>query len=299
MKLIKTLLLLVMLLNLNAFAYDARLNSYPDAKSYYDNAIKGDATAAFNLGYVYQTKLEDSSKAIEWYKKAYGMGDEEVSSDTASNLGRLYKDLKQYKKAEIWYKKSIAKGNLKAAYNLAYMYDESLHLPKQAITLYKKAYKMGQIGAANSIGMTYELKLKNYPKAIEWYKKAFKQGDNSAGNNLGYLYQYTLKNMKNAKLWYKKAIQSNNSKSIVNLANLDYHQGNKLLATAYILSLINNGHTKQQVLKYIKNKFKITDKATIKKAYQLQKTLDIPKHYYDRELEEANSTSHTRYRGRR
>jgi len=266
MNMIKTLLLLLMFLNLNAFAYDARLNSYPDAKAYYDNAIKGDATAAFNLGYVYQTRLEDNNKAIEWYKKAYGMGDEKVSSDTASNLGRLYKDLKQYKKAEEWYKKSIAKGNLKAAYNLAYMYDEALHLPKQAITLYKKAYEMGQLGAANSIGLVYKNQLKNYPKAIKWLKIAAKQGDKNAINSLGGTYYHNLKD---------------NTK-----------------AAAYILAMANYGYSKKQVIKFLTKNWKI-DQATIKKAYQLQKTLDIPKHYYDRELEEANSTSHTTHRGRR
>ena len=286
MKTLKHLLILITLAHLSLFAYDARLKSYPDAKAYYENAVKGDATAAFNLGYLYQTRFKDDQQAILWYKKAYESGDEELASDTASNLGRLYKDLKKYKEAEKWYKKAIEKGNLRAAYNLAYMYDEALHLPKQAIELYKQAYHMGQIGAANSIGMVYELKLKNYPEAIEWYKKAYNQGDTSGANNLGYLYQHTLKDIKNAEVWYKNAARKGNEKAIVNLANLYNKNNNRTLAAAYILSLINNGgHTKQQVLKYIKKKFNINNQQTLHQAYRLQKTLDIPKHYYDPEFE--------------
>jgi TPR repeat protein len=157
---------------------------------------------------------------------------------------------------------------------------------------------MGQIGAANSIGMTYELKLKEYPKAIEWYKKAYSQGDINGAYNLGYYYDVTKHDFPNAIIWYKKAAKKGNGKAINNLAIVYHKLKDNTKAAAYILVMANYGYSKKQVMSFLTKNWKI-DKATIKKAYQLQKTLDIPKHYYDREFEETNSTSHATQHGRR
>jgi len=61
-------------------------------------------------------------------------------------------------------------------------------------------------------------------------------------------------------------------------------QSKNIKAGAYALALINNGFSKKDILGYLSD-WNLTDE-DIKKAYQLQKTLDIPKHYYDSELED-------------
>jgi len=67
--------------------------------------------------------------------------------------------------------------------------------------------------------------------------------------------------------------------SIKNLAryyNLEKHD--KVLGGAYFIALIDIKYPKQKVLTYLKTKWKLTD-GELKKAYKLQQTLDIPKHY--------------------
>ena len=285
MKTLKHLLILITLAHLSLFAYDARLKSYPDAKAYYENAVKGDATAAFNLAVTYHKRFNDAAKAIYWYKKAYEIGNTNIAKDAANDLGFLEdRTLKNHKEAEKWYKKAIAKGSKAAAYNLAYMYDEALHLPKQAIELYKQAYHMGQIGAANSIGLVYKNQLKNYPEALKWYKKAYEQGDMSGAFNIGYYYDVVEHDFPKAITWYKKAAKKGYKNAILNLAYVYKDKEEKILGAAYLINLIAYKHSKTNVFNTLTKKWHLTDKE-IKQAYRLQKTLDIPKHYFDPKLE--------------
>ncbi|PCI25952.1 MAG: hypothetical protein COB67_10480 [SAR324 cluster bacterium] len=52
-----------------------------------------------------------------------------------------------------------------------------------------------------------------------------------------------------------------------------------------MMGMIGYPYTKERVLSLLRNDWKIDEKI-LKKAYQLQKTLDIPKHYYDKEFED-------------
>jgi uncharacterized protein len=117
--------------------WDSRLsNIEPDTGKWFQLA-DDDERAAFNIGNTYSIKIKDYKKAIEWYlysdsiktinqnlvnmgitfedikdydnaikyyKKAYTNNDKEV----ANGLGLVYKNyLKDYKNAEIWFKKAI------------------------------------------------------------------------------------------------------------------------------------------------------------------------------------------------
>ena len=193
--------------------------------------------------------------------------------------------LLRYPEAIEWAKDADTNGE--SAYNIGVLYQQILHDNAKAIEWYKKAYRMDDVGAAGdaciNLGNIYK-KQQRYDDAIFYYKKAYNLGNTSAANGLGYLYHYTYKDLQEAKIWYKKAIKSNNIKAIGNLAKL-YHQQNKNeLGAAYLISLIDNGYSKTKVIKYLKTKWHLTDKE-IKQAYRLQKTLDIPKHYYDPEFE--------------
>lgn len=98
-------------------------------------------------------------------------------------------------------------------------------------------------------------------------------------NNLGYLYEYSLKDIDEAKLWYEKGSEGGNINANKNLGRYYfYHGNNKLMAGAYFLTLIDNKYSKKKVLTYLTDKWHLTNEE-IKKAYKLQLTLDIPKHY--------------------
>jgi TPR repeat protein len=86
---LKRLLLFALLLVGTINAFDARLNNYPEARTYYDKATKEhDSRSAFRLALFYEDKLYDNNQAIQWYEKAYSMG----SRGAPYNLGVLYQD---------------------------------------------------------------------------------------------------------------------------------------------------------------------------------------------------------------
>ena len=201
-----------------------------------------DQSAAFDLALFYQKDLKDKDKAIEWYKKSYNLG----SGAAAYNLGNIYNNSKNYQDAITWYKKAYEKDNISsAALNLGLLYKGQFKDYGKAKRWYKKAYEAGNMGGANGLGTLYYTKLKDEEKAIYWYKEAAKKGHRNAINNLGRVYRA---------------------------------KGDNITATAYILEMAYYDNAKKQVLDFLKNDWKI-DRETLKKAYKLQLTLDIPKHY--------------------
>ncbi len=271
---LKKALLTFLLLIATLFATDARLQNYPDAVQWEQAATQGDADAMYNLGYIYQTKIEDFDKAIYWYEKAY---EKDRGSDAANNIGYLYKEQKKYNEAIQWYEKAIDKNHALSCYNLAYLYDEILKKPGQAISYYEKAYKLGNKSAPLSLGIIYKNNYQDYDKAIEWYEKAYTMGHMGGANGLGYLYEHNLNDDTNAEIWYKKAAAGNDTKALGNLAKFYKKKGDLIQAGAYALALIDNGFTKEKIFSYLKQWNLSQDQ--IKQAYELQKTLDIPKHY--------------------
>ena len=249
----KKILLILVLLTATLFAEinDPRLLRYPEARQWSKDADTN-GESAYNIGVLYREVIKDNEKAIEWYKKAYKMNNEDASINSTINIAAIFIDLKKYEEAEKWYKKGIAKGSPEANFGLGLLY-KKLHRYRDAIFYYKKAYKLGSVDAATSLGYLFSKKLKEKNKAIEWYKKGVKNGDKDAIENLSYVY---------------------------------HDKKDNITATAYVLASIEYGYGKKETFDYLKNDWKI-DQATIKKAYQLQKTLDIPKHYYDPELEET------------
>ncbi|PCI26298.1 MAG: hypothetical protein COB67_10205 [SAR324 cluster bacterium] len=195
--------------------------------------------------------------------------------------------LLRYPEAKQWSKDADTNGE--SAYNIGVLYQQTIKDNKKAIEWYKKAYKMDDEGASIdaliNLGNIYK-KLHQYNDAIFYYKKAYERHSMDAANGLGYLYDVILKDTEQGIKWYEKSASNGNSKAINNLGKTYHELNNNTKASAYILAMVNYGYTKQEVFNFLRNDWKI-DQATIKKAYQLQKTLDIPKHYYDKDLEDT------------
>lgn len=262
---IKNICLILLLLTAALFAEtDRRLNHYPKALEWLQDADTN-GESAYNIGVLYHQEIKDNDKAIEWYKKAYHMNDTGSAQSAANNLGFIYSQTKKYKDAIKWYNVAIDMADNEAAQNLALLYSKKLHQYQDAIFYYKKSYSMGNIKGAHSLGYLYNEKLKQPKKAILWYKKAAKDGYADSIDNLSLYY----------------------------LNKKDYITG-----TAYVIASIEYGYEKQETFEYLRNDWKI-DEDTIKQAYQLQKTLDIPKHYYDPEFEDDTGSSSKNKTGRR
>ncbi len=148
---------------------------------------------------------------------------------------------------------------------------------------YKEALKWAKISfeeeeskeVAFNIGFAYE-ELKDYDNAIKWYKKSFEMGETDGGVKLGLLYKKQ-KDIDNAIKWYKKAIQKGHIDARKNLGLLYHQQNDNLNSATYMIGMIGHPYTKERVLGLLRDDWKI-DEATIKKAYELQKTL-VPNPY--------------------
>lgn len=86
-----------------------------------------------------------------------------------------------------------------------------------------------------------------------------------------------LKNEEKGIHWYEKGAQGGSFDAINNLGRTYRAKGDNIKASAYILALAYYDG-KEGILDFLKNDWKI-DRATLEKAYKLQQTLDIPKHY--------------------
>ncbi|WP_428746093.1 tetratricopeptide repeat protein, partial [Sulfurimonas sp.] len=216
--------------------YDPRLSIDQRALEWWNHAGT-DSASAFNIGLLYDIRIKDYKKAELWYKQAINVDPKNI--DALINLGGLYDDLNNHKKAEYWYQKALKlePDNPTGLFNLALLYKAKLNNPKLAIKYYKKAFKTGKIDAANNLGYLYDTVLNDTQNAKEWYVKAIKGKSLDAIKNLGRLYHYKL------------------------------HDDVK--AAEYFIALIDNKYPKKKVITYLKTKWELSDK-TIKQGYEAQ-----------------------------
>lgn len=219
----------------------------------------------------------DDKRALYWCKKAMSIGNASEVKEATFNIARLYYKKGQYKKAIVTFK-SVQDMEY-AVQNIAYIYEVIKDYPN-AIKWYKKAWEKGYKDVGGDLGLLYE-KTKAYPKALKWYKKAFDKGNLESGYSLVSLYK-KLNETDNAIIWYKKLfeVESNESYKIeilYKIAFLYHKKGDDLTAAAYYIAPIDIRYVKKDALTFLKSTWKINE-ATIKKAYELQKTL-VPNPY--------------------
>lgn len=170
-----------------------------------------------------------------------------------------------------------AKAKAQVAFEQANTYAKQGNYAK-ALEYLKTSYEYEPAdGTTYNIALMYD-KLQNYESAIQWYEKAFTMGKTNGGVNLGLLYEEKLKDIPNALKWYEKAIKKGNFGAYDNIS-LIYHDIKKdnLTASAYYIATIDKSYTKKEILDFLRDDWKI-DEDTLKKAYELQKTL-VPNPY--------------------
>ncbi|WP_345980435.1 tetratricopeptide repeat protein [Sulfurimonas sp. HSL3-2] len=152
--------------NLTIPPYDNRLDKYPNTTEWYNHADI-DSASAFNIGLLYDTKINDNKLAEIWYKKALFLDPNNI--DALINLGVLCDDTKRYDDAIRWYKQAYSRTNNKdAANNLGLIYDHKKKY-KLANLWYIKAIKKESLEAIKNLGRLYHYKLNDDVKAAEYF----------------------------------------------------------------------------------------------------------------------------------
>jgi len=172
-------------------------------------------------------------RAVEWYRKAVGLGD----ASAMSELGWRYENGKGVpqddKKAVEWYQKAARLGDASAMRRLGDMYEEGRGVSnsdKKAVKWYRKAAGLGDASAMSELGWRYE-NGKGVPQddkmALEWYRKAVALGNSRAMGRLGFMYSNArgvpLNDIK-AVEWYRKAVELGDA-SAMRLLGWMYEEG--------------------------------------------------------------------------
>jgi TPR repeat protein len=99
-------------------------------------AERGDAIAQLNLGYFFDCGIaveQDETKALYWYRRAYLKGD----PCGANNIGTIYRDRGELRRAAGWFLRAIKGGDDGSALTLAQMYLAADVYPDRALKYLK------------------------------------------------------------------------------------------------------------------------------------------------------------------
>ena len=95
-------------------------------------AKAGDKSCQLNLGYLYDTGKgvrRNRSAALYWYKRAYRQRD----APAATNIGTVWRDEGQHKRALSWFRKAVKLGDDEAHLEIAKLYLQNEDDPAKAI----------------------------------------------------------------------------------------------------------------------------------------------------------------------
>jgi len=200
-----------------------------EARKFYDEAIKGNATAQTNLGYMYVTGKgvsQDFSQALYWYRKAI----EQNEPYAQTNLGAMYRDgqgvSQDFNQALFWFRKAAEQNQANAQTNLGYMYETGKGVSQdfsQALYWYRKAAEQNEPYAQTNLGDKYrdgQGVSQDFSQAVLWYRKAAEQNQSVAQNNLGVMYRDgkgVSQDFGQALYWYRKAAEQNQANAQTNL----------------------------------------------------------------------------------
>ncbi len=146
-------------------------------------AEKGDACCMCQLADSYfegSMGLEkDIDQAMEWYQKAYYLGDMRIQPEVTCGIGRCYEEKGEYRNARKWYRDSYSYGYAPAAncYALTYLNGHgATKNKKNALRWFQEAYDLsyGEEGSAQGLaawGISTILKSQGKAEEAEKYKE--------------------------------------------------------------------------------------------------------------------------------
>ena len=197
---------------------------------------EADGVKEWGLGIVLE-KAGRISKAVEYYKLAIAKGDVKA----IFNLALCYEREGKENEAKKYYKKAIDKGDVNAIFNLAMLYEHKEQV-KEAEEYFKLAIGKGDVNAINNLAVLYDKGGKG-KEAEEYYKLAIKKGDVDAIFNLALFYKDKGKGNE-VKKYYKLAMEKGHVNAINNLGVLYAKAGKEEEAEECYKLAIEKGHVK-------------------------------------------------------
>jgi len=180
----------------------------------------------------------DIEEALHWWKTAWAQG----SWDAAFNLGKLYSDQRQWKKAIKWFERAVRAGDPDGLVEIARIHfryggdrDAGLSLLKQALAAKENLTSAArnqaerlfeQENARTSLELLYAKadwldQTGRYAKAFELFLEGARQGDSKAqvrvADYLSSGRKSVPRNSAQAIVWYQQAHQQNNPLAAINL----------------------------------------------------------------------------------
>ncbi len=173
-------------------------------------AAEGNARAINMVGLNYE-KLNNTSLALEWYRKSMKLG----YGNAFSNLGSLLINLKQNKEGVAILKAGVAQNHPESINRLALYYSDSGN-NEQSKKLYLQAAQLGNAMSMYNYAFLLQEEGKN-TDALKWYLKSAEAGYTEALNSVGYLYEQEA-DWVNARKYYEKSAEADDPFGIYNLA---------------------------------------------------------------------------------
>jgi len=213
----------------------AEKNNVEEAEKLLLNSISNSDKCKYiyaELGYIFRKK--NKSKSIEYLLEAKERGD----INAINNLGILYEEEEEIKKAEKYYLEAIEKGDINALYNLGLLYVD-INQKGKAEKYYLEAIEAGNVSALNNLGVLYS-EINEKEKAEQYYLEAIEKGDINSFNNLAVLYKEGGE-IEKAEQYYLEAIEKGHVSALSNLGALYADIYEKEKAEQYYLEAIEKG----------------------------------------------------------
>lgn len=151
-------------------------------------AEKGNAKAQVKLGNILSSHIEDITGAVKWFEKAAEQND----SEGYLGLGRLYRNKKEYYKAQKYLRLAADAGNGYAQLDLGeLLLNPELNDVTGALGWLQQSAESGNYFAMRRLSEIYgdgKLVDKNDKKSLYWDEKGYAKGDDCAAYNLALRY---------------------------------------------------------------------------------------------------------------
>lgn len=151
-------------------------------------AEKGNAKAQVKLGNILSSHIEDINGAVKWFEKAAEQND----SEGYLGLGRLYRNKKEYYKAQKYLRLAADAGNGYAQLDLGeLLLNPELNDVTGALGWLQQSAESGNYFAMRRLSEIYgdgKLVDKDDKKSLYWDEKGYAKGDDCAAYNLALRY---------------------------------------------------------------------------------------------------------------
>lgn len=178
--------------------------NFQKAKEQYRKGAKeGSVESYYLLGSLYEAYIDNGiDKAMQYYKKAAELGEYKSTFNLAANYDKQL----EYKKAEPWYKRSMAMGNKDAYDAYGYMLAKE-HKGKESLNVFQELANLNDSRGYIGMARVYVNEYKDYENEKKYALKAIELGDARGAMLIADLHRKHLDDIEKSKIWWQKAYE--------------------------------------------------------------------------------------------